>query len=105
LEATDCESLMNESYDWSKLPKHLHFLCKPAEKYGTIQFDDKILEFFKTASQAEFDEINAVADQSQSFSDEIERWLNDYPMTVHPESRVVYFLAHLTMTGYAIGKL
>ena len=92
-------------YDWGKLPAHLHFLCAPAEKYGDIQFDEKILHFFKKAKPSDLKALHEVADKAQQHSDEIETWIDKTPMTENIESRVVYFLFHLIITGYAINKL
>ena len=97
---------MAPKLDWSKLPPRLQYLAKPAEKYGSYQFDDKILTFLgKKATEAEKDELNAVSNRMVEDEKEINAWLDYLGITRHDEARLVYFLGHLIPLGTDNGYL
>ena len=33
--------------DWTKLPPNLRYLAEPAEKYGSLQFESRIMDFLE----------------------------------------------------------
>jgi len=92
--------------DWSKLPASLRYLAGYAEVYGGYQFDDKILDFLEcrmTADErAELQELNRRYQQDWAA---IDRWLDEYRMTEHPEAARVYFTGYLLGLGVDAGLL
>src|SRR5262245_7502108 len=95
-----------EFLDWSKLPPHLSYLAQPSAKYGALQFDDPIYEFLqKTMTSSERDELLELGKLMSRDWDAIERWLDEYSMTDHPEAARVYFTAHLMAIGNDLGVL
>ena len=92
--------------DWSKLPPSLRYLAGPAEVYGGLQFDDPIYEFLQKRMTAdERAELDALSKRYGQDWEAISRWLDEYPMTDHPEARLVYFTGHLLGTGADLGLL
>ncbi|MBL8799530.1 MAG: hypothetical protein JNM56_36950 [Planctomycetia bacterium] len=81
--------------NWDKLPSGLRYLVVPAEKYGSLQFDEKIYEFGESMSEADRQALRKVAMQMLESEAEIDQFLNEYRMTEHPEAQLVYFLGHL----------
>jgi hypothetical protein len=95
-----------ETLDWSKLPPPLRYLAGPAEVYGGLQFDDPIYEFLQERMTAEEQaELRALTQRYGEDWEAINRWLDEYPMTEHPEARLVYFTGHLIGTGADLGLL
>jgi hypothetical protein len=95
---------MHQTLDWTKLPTNLSYLAGPAEKYGRYQFEDKIFRFLDRMSQAEKAELTQLLQQTIKDDREINKWLDQYPMTTHPEARLVYFLEHLLALGNDAGS-
>jgi hypothetical protein len=95
-----------EELDWTKLPASLRYLAGPAEVYGALQFEGRIYEFLQdrmtTDERAELEALNQRYSQD---GDAIDRWLDQYPMTGHPEARLVYFTGHLLALGVDCGEL
>jgi hypothetical protein len=93
-----------EALDWSKLPTPLRYLAGPAEVYGGLQFDDPIYEFLQERmTAAEQAELRAVSQRYGQDWEAINRWLDEFPMTEHPEARLVYFTGHLLGIGADLG--
>jgi hypothetical protein len=97
---------MAEALNWKKLPPALRYLAGPAEVYGGFQFDDPIYEFLQQRmtpqEQAELRELSRRYGQDGKA---IDRWLDEFPMTVHPEARLVYFTRYLVGTAADLGLL
>jgi hypothetical protein len=75
-------------------------LAEPAEKYGHYQFDDRIQDFlYNKMTESEAWELLALRDCMSEDFDIVEKWLNEYNMTVHPEARLVYFMRCLIGTA------
>jgi hypothetical protein len=92
--------------NWSKLPQSLQYLAGPAEVYGGLQFDDPIYEFLQNRMTAdEQAELRALNHRYRQDWDEINRWLDEFPMTKHAEARLVYFTGCLLGTGAELGLL
>jgi hypothetical protein len=97
---------MAEGFDWTKLPAELRYLAGPAEVYGPLQFDDPIYDFLRHRMTAEErDELRALSRRFGQDWEAINRWLDEYPMTIHPEARLVYFTGYLLGTGGDLGVL
>jgi len=90
---------MDYIYNWDLLPKHLHFLCAPAEKYGKLQFDDRIHAFFDRIKNSEINALQDVSNKYLVHSKEIEKWLDSFSMEEYIESRRIYFLFYLISIG------
>jgi hypothetical protein len=96
----------SEVLDWSKLPTSLRYLGGPAEVYGGLQFDDPICQFLKERMTAEERaELQALSRRYGQDREAINRWLDEFPMTAHPEARLVYFTGHLLGMGADLGLL
>lgn len=97
---------MKKKLDWTKLPPHLEYLAAPAEKYGSIQFEDKIMDFWKGATQAEKIELSRLCRQTLKHEKEIDAWIDKLGgLTEHREAALVYFLEHLIALGNDNGYL
>lgn len=93
-----------ELLDWSKLPPSLRYLAEPAERYGRIQFDDRIDEFLQEQmTPDEKVELQALVQRYEQDWKPINQWLNEFRMTEHSEARLVYFTGHLLGTGCDMG--
>ena len=100
------ETKTAEKLDWSKLPSSLRYLAGPAEVYGSLQFDDRIYEFLQERMTAdEQAELRALSQRYGQDSEAIDRWLDEFRMTKHPEARLVYFTGCLLGTGADLGLL
>jgi hypothetical protein len=96
---------MVESLDWSKLPPGLEWLAAPAERYGWLQFDDRIYDFLRSVSPAERAELQALGQRWSDAWPAIDAWLDGHRITAHPEARLVYFTGYLLGTGADAGLL
>ena len=96
---------MAESLDWSKLPPGLEWLAAPAERYGRLQFDDRIYDFLHAAGPGERAELQALGQRWGEAWPTIDAWLDTHQINVHPEARLVYFTGHLLGTGADAGLL
>lgn len=95
-----------EELDWSKLPAPLRYLAGSAEVYGAYQFDDKIQDFLQSRMTAEErDELKLLNERYGRDFDAVNRWLDEYPMTKHPEARLVYFTGHLLGMAHEAGLI
>jgi hypothetical protein len=100
------ESETAETLDWNKLPPSLQYLARPAEVYGRLQFEDRIYEFLQERMSAnQRDELRALSHRYEQDDEAINRWLDEFPMTEHPEARLVYFTGCLLGTGADLGLL
>ena len=89
-----------EELDWNKLPATLRYLAGPAEVYGHYQFEDAIMDFFcARMTPHERAELQALGRRYLQDGEAIGHWLDEYPMTRHPEARLVYFTGHLLALG------
>lgn len=79
-------------FDWSKLPDELHFLVKPAEQYGGIQFPAEVAKCLNELTEEEERKFNRLIVEIEKRPGQIDRFLDKYRMTEHPEARHVYFL-------------
>lgn len=85
-----------ESLDWTKLPEPLRYLAIPAEKYGRLQFEDRILDFLENEiTETQIQELRDLATRTQRDHEQIERWLDEYNIVKHREAALVYFTEHL----------
>ena len=96
---------MAETLDWSKLPTELEWLAKPAERYGRLQFEDRIYDFLRQVSSAEKSDLKHLGQQWEAAWPSIDAWLNAHPMTAHIEARLVYFTGVFLGTGADAGLL
>jgi hypothetical protein len=95
-----------ETLDWSKLPPSLSYLAGPAERYGRLQFDDPIYKFLQERmTPDEQTELRALNERYRKDWEAIDRWLDEFRMTKHPEARLVYFTGCLLGTGADLGLL
>jgi hypothetical protein len=98
------ERKTTEALDWSKLPPSLRYLAGPAEVYGSLQFDDRIAEFLQERMTAdEQAELRALSHLYGRDWEAINHWLDEFPMTDHPEARLVYFTGYLLSAGTDLG--
>ena len=97
---------MEESRDWNKLPPELRYLAASAEVYGSLQFDDPVYDFLQhRMTPQEQVELKALSQKYECDGDAIDQWLDQYPMTIHAEARLVYFTRYLVGTGCDLGLL
>jgi hypothetical protein len=93
-----------EALDWSKLPPSLEYLARPAEIYGGLRFDDEIDSFLnERMTAAEQAELRVLSQRFGQDWEDIDRWLDQFPMTNHREARFVYFMGHLLGIGAGLG--
>lgn len=96
----------NENLDWSKLPSSLRYLAGPAEVYGELQFEGRILDFLRERMTSdEQAELRALSHRYEKDAEAINRWLDEFPMTEHREAALVYFTGCLLGTGADLGLL
>jgi hypothetical protein len=96
---------MPEKLDWSKLPPELGWLAVSAERYGRLQFDDPIYDFLRGLNSTERDQLRELGQRWGEAFPEIDAWLDQYTITVHPEASLVYFTLYLLGTGADAGLL
>ncbi len=84
-----------EPLDWSKLPAKLRYLAGPAERYGIVQFAADREQFLKTLTPAQETELSELKERILSDWEAKEQFLNEFPMTDHKESRLIYFMEFL----------
>jgi hypothetical protein len=95
-----------KALDWSKLPSALRYLAGPAEIYGKLQFDDPIYEFLqKRMTVSEQAELRTLNQRYRQDEEAINRWLDEFPMTDHPEACLVYFTGYVLTIGADLGRL
>jgi hypothetical protein len=95
-----------KTLDWNKLPESLRYLAGWAEVYGAYQFEGKILDFLQSRMTAdERTELQGLSERYGQDDDAINRWLDEYAMTEHPEAGLVYFTGHLLALGKDAGLL
>jgi len=100
------ETKTAEILDWSKLPPSLQYFAGPAEVYGRLQFEDRIYEFLEERMAADEQAgLRALNRRYKQDSEAIDRWLDTFSMTDHPEARLVYFTVSLLITGVDLGLL
>lgn len=88
-------SSKSETYDWSKIPGELQYLVGPASKYGIIQSDDDVSSFCRSVSNVQLKELQEVSKAVAEGEDNVEAFLDRFPITEHPEACCVYFLIGL----------
>jgi len=90
--------------DWSKLPTSLRYLAAPAEKYGRLQFDNRILDYLeKKMTDQEREELTELGRNMARDWDIINSWLDAHDITEHREAELIYFTGHLIGLGNDIG--
>ena len=93
-----------ESLDWTKLPEPLRYLAIPAEKYGQLQFEDRILDFLEDEiTETEIQELKDLAKPMDRDWELIERWLDEYNIVKHREAALVYFTGNLIAHARDVG--
>ncbi|HZV07146.1 MAG TPA: hypothetical protein VE999_18840 [Gemmataceae bacterium] len=86
--------------DWSKLPEHLRYLAAPAEKYGGLQFDNRILDYLeKRMTEGERGELIELGLNMARDWDDINSWLDKFDFSKHREAELVYFTGHMIGLG------
>ncbi|MBX7103942.1 MAG: hypothetical protein K1X57_07665 [Gemmataceae bacterium] len=83
----------------------MSYLAAAAEKYGVVSGDQAIGEFFRMASSDELNALSMLSWRVADDFDDIDAWLDRYPMTHHKESALVYFALHLVAIGNDCGVL
>lgn len=92
--------------NWNNLPEEMKFLIPYAEKYGSLQFDDPIYDYLEKCSKKEKLEILELeAKMAGRVDAAIPKFLDDFPMTKHEESSLIYFLGHFLALGHDVGLL
>jgi hypothetical protein len=78
----------------SKLPSDLHYLIKPALKYGIHQTEDDRAQFLQRATDEELTELAQVAERYRvnEHCDLVSDFFDDYPITDYKESAKLYWL-------------
>lgn len=76
------------------LPTELAYLIEPAMKYGIHQFPDARFEFLQNASKEDLEALAVIAERirTNDHGDLVSEFLDQYPITAHPESSNLYFL-------------
>lgn len=95
-----------KTLDWNKLPESLRYLAGWAEVYGEYQFEGAILDFLQSRMTAdERTELQELSRQYERDEEAINRWLDEYEITEHPEAALVYFTGGLLALGKDAGLL
>ncbi len=91
--------------DWSILPKELTFLISSAEQYGGRQGEGEIIDFLDNATDDEKQDLSEIARRirSDNLAENINSWLNRFPLDKHTESAKLYSLmGHLDLGGWKL---
>jgi len=83
------ELSVRKKLDWSKLPKGLSYLIPFAEKYGHLQTEEILVRSASMLTDAEKQKLLLLAKHvtvNNQYTLEVQKWLNDYPMHIHPEA-------------------
>lgn len=100
------EEQKSSELDWSKLPSSLRYLAGPAEVYGELQFENRIIDFLRERmTPEEQDELRALRQRVKQDWQAIDRWLKEFPKKEHREAALVYFTGCLLATGADLGRL
>lgn len=91
--------------DWTKLPDGLHFLIDPAVRYRAMRFIEAIEAFMANVPQEELDGLRVLQQEIEKNQQMIDRFLDQYDMTVHKEAELVYFLTYFIGMLQCYGKL
>lgn len=83
------------NWDWTKLPESLHYLIEPAKTLGELQFPNKIAAYLDELDESGEKVLDDLIVKVNSDWTEVNRFLDDYNMTKHPEAQRVYFLTVL----------
>lgn len=83
--------------DWSKLPAQLAYLREPAERYGTMQFEEDRSRFRRNATPEQRAEFQSLAHRLRDSGDYkvVDDWLMSHPITESAEASLVYWLMAL----------
>jgi hypothetical protein len=97
-------SMETNTLNWSKLPDRLRYLAPLAEKYGRLQFDERILDYLNNhMSEEDRQELIDLGKTVVPDLADINSWINQFDMTEHQESALVYFALYLIGLGNAVG--
>lgn len=100
------EEQKSSELDWSKLPSSLRYLAGPAEVYGELQFENRIIDFLRERMTPEEQaELRALRQRAKQDWPAIDRWLKEFPKNKHREAALVYFTGCLLATGADLGRL
>src|SRR5262245_29361639 len=92
--------------DWNKLPEQLRYVVPAAIKYGALKWDERIFNFLQNEmTPPERLELIELGRKMAIDFAAFEKWLDDFPMTVHPEAALVYFTTYLLAMGRDISVL
>lgn len=83
------------TWDWTKLPSQLRYLIEPAMTLGKLQFPNKIAAYLDQLDESGEKMLDDLIVKVNADWDEINRFLDEYRMTKHPEAQRVYFLTVL----------
>jgi len=80
--------------DWSNLPAQLAYLRAPAERYGTMQFEEDRSRFRQNATLEQRAELQAIARRLRDSGHYklVDDWLLSHPITESAEASLVYWL-------------
>lgn len=83
--------------DWPNLPLELSYLRKPAEQYGTMQFEEDRVWFKQNATTEQRAELRALSLRLRTSSDYrlVDQWLLSHPINEFAEASLVYWLMAL----------
>lgn len=82
-------------WDWAKLPEPLRYLIEPAATLGELQFPNKIAAYLDQLDEEGAKFLDDLIVKVNADWTAINRFLDEYNMTKHPESQRVYFLTVL----------
>src|SRR5947209_19811997 len=67
--------------DWHELPNEIAYLRPYADKYGIIQFEEKIERYYQTIASDELDELRAINKRTKKDWKTIDKYIKDYFVT------------------------
>jgi hypothetical protein len=83
--------------DWDNVPSELAYLVDPAGVYGVYCTEKDICDFLESANDDDMQTLSDIAKTIRQNGDfeRINKWLDVFPMSTHPEACHVYFLLGL----------
>ena len=92
--------------NWENVPEVMRFLIPFAEKYGSLQYDGVIWDFFTECSKEEkLAILKMEARITESVVEAWEKFSKSFPMIDHEESSLFYFLGYFLALGHTCGHL
>lgn len=99
-------STLSTFYTWNDLPQNLRFLIEPACKYGSIQFDNDIHDFYLTRATPQLlEQLSELHAAMTPHDHAIDIWIDQQGITIRKEAALLYFLTYFLFIGKDAGYI